>query len=186
MAYSGADEAGWHVLHTNTVLEHPFVTIAMETVQLPGGQTISDWPKIYTNDYVNALVLNEAHEALVLEGYKHGHGRVIWQTMGGYIAAGEDPLTAVQRELVEETGFHTEDWAYLGSYIVDPNRHVGVGHFFCAQGARRILEPHSQDLEQFTIRWVPLPELRHALLDGRIAALSHAITVSLALLTILK
>jgi ADP-ribose pyrophosphatase len=182
----GAGVASWDVLDTNMVLEHPFVTVAMETVRLPDGQTIPDWPKIYTNDYVNALILNEANEALVLEGYKHGNGRITWQIMGGYIEPAEDPLTAVQRELLEETGYQTEDWTYLGSYIVDPNRHVGVGHFFCAQKVRLTAEPCHSDLEDFAVKWVPLKELRYALLDGRIAAISHAITVSLALLTILK
>lgn len=33
-------------------------------------------------------------------------------------------------------------------------------------------------------KWVPLTDLRYALLDGRIAIVSHALTVSLALLTL--
>ncbi len=186
MTDMGAGQSNWEVLDSESVLEHPFVSIAMETVRLPDGQTVPEWPKIYTNDYVNALIVNEANEALILEGYKHGSGRIAWQTMGGYIESEEDPLTAVQRELIEETGYHADEWYYLGSYIVDPNRHVGVGHFFCAQKARLITSPNHNDLEGFKLKWVPLLDLRYALLDGRIAALSHAITVSLSLLTILK
>lgn len=187
MIQSGADQqSGWQVLDEEPVLDHPFVTVTMQHVQLPDGQNIPDWPKIYTHDFVNAVIVNEAREALVLEGYKHGTGRICWQMIGGYIEPGEDPLTAVQRELLEETGYHTDEWVYLGSYIVDPNRHIGVGHFFCAQQVRLITEPNHNDLEAFTLKWVSLKELQYALLDGRLAAISYATSVALALLTILK
>ncbi len=187
MTQSGAyQQISWEVLNEELILEHPFVTIAMEQVRLPDGRTISDWPKIYTHDFVNALILNEANEALILEGYKHGTGRVSWQIMGGYIEPGEDPLTAVRRELLEETGLTSDEWSYLGSFIVDPNRHIGVGHFFCAQNAQQVTEPNHNDLEAFEIKWVSLKELHYALLDGRIAAVTYATAISLALLTVLK
>lgn len=176
----------WKVLSSTAMIEHSFVTVAMEEVQLPDGQVIPDWPKIYTQDYVNAMVVNKANEALVLEGYKHGAGRITWQIVGGYLEPGEDPLTAVQRELLEETGYETKDWSYLGSFVVDPNRHIGIGHFFCAQNVEQVAEPDSGDLEEYEMKWVPLKELRYALLDGRLAAVSYATTVALAMLTILK
>lgn len=176
----------WERLQTKLVLQHPFVTVAMEQLRLPDGTTIPDWPIIYTRDYVNALILNEASEALVLEGYKHGTGGVCWQMMGGYLEPGEDPFTAVQRELLEETGYQTDSWSYLGTHVIDANRHVGVGYFFCARQARQVAEPLNNDLEDFTIRWVPLTDLHYALLDGRINIMSHALTVSLSLLTLFK
>ena len=176
----------WELLQTNLVLQHPFVTVAMEQLRLPDGSIISDWPTVYTQDYVNALVLNEAGEVLVLEGYKHGRGNVCWQMIGGYLEPDEDPFTAVQRELLEETGYQTSDWSYLGSHIIDANRHVGIGHFFCAQRARQVSEVDNSDLEAYTIKWVSQADVRLALLDGRLPIMSHALTVSLALLTTLK
>lgn len=176
----------WEVLNQKPVLQHPFLTVAMESVRLPDGEVIVDWPKVYTKDYVNALVLNEAEEALIIEGYKHGTGWSSWQMLGGYMEDDEDPLTAVQRELLEETGYQSDLWTYLGSFVVDPNRHVGVGHFFCAQRAHQVAEPNHEDLEAFVARWVALQDLRYALLDGRIAAIGHAMNVSLALLTVLN
>lgn len=178
---------GWEVLRSVPMLEHSFVTVAMEEVRLPDGQVVPDWPKIYTHDYVNAVVLNKNNEALILEGYKHGAGRVTWQVVGGYLEPGEDPLTAVQRELLEETGCSTQDWSYLGSFVVDPNRHVGIGHFFCAQNVEITAKISGNgDLEAYELKWVPLKELRYALLDGRLAAVGYATAVALAFLTIIK
>lgn len=178
------EKEAWEVLERKSVLEHPFVTVSMEQVRLPDGQVIADWPKIYTRDYVNAAVFNEAGEAMVIEGYKHGMGWSSWQVLGGYLDEGEDPFTAVKRELLEETGYSSEEWFYLGSYVIDANRHVGVGHFFCALKARQVAQADSNDLEDCQVKWVPPWELRCALLDGRIAAIGYAVAVSLALLTI--
>lgn len=174
----------WEVLERRSVLEHPYVTVAMEQVRLPDGKIIANWPKIYTCDYVNAAVFNEAGEAMIIEGYKHGMGSSSWQVMGGYLEKDEDPFTAVKRELLEETGYCSDDWFYMGSYVIDANRHVGVGHFFCALNARQVAQPNNDDLEAYQVKWVSSRELRHALLDGRIAAISYAIAISLALLTI--
>jgi ADP-ribose pyrophosphatase len=174
--------ATWEVIQQKSVLEHPFLTVSMEAVRLPGGQVISDWPKVYTGDFVNAVVLNEANEVMILEGYKHGLEMFSWQVVGGYLEEGEDPVTAVQRELLEETGYHTNDWVYLGSFVLDANRHVGIGHYFCARKATQIAEPNHDDLETFGIKWVSLKELKYALLDGRICGTSYAINVALTLL----
>ena len=180
------EENKWEIVSEQSVLEHPFVTISMEEVRLPDGRIIEDWPKIYTRDYVNALVLNEAGEALVMVGYKHGIGRSNWQVLAGYMDDGEDPLTAVQRELLEETGFVCDDWHFLGSYAVDSNRHIAMGHFLCGRNARQITSPENDDLENYEVLWVPLDELRIALQDGRIATGSYALAVSLALLTVVR
>ncbi len=180
------EQEAWEVMNQRPVLEHPFVTIAMEDVRLPDGRIIEEWPKIYTRDYVNALILNEAGEALVIVGYKHGIGRSNWQLLAGYMEDGEDPLTAVQRELLEETGFVCEEWHFLGSYAVDSNRHIAMGHFFCGVGAKQVASPETDDLEDYEVRWVGLDELRVALQDGRIATGSYALAVSLSLLTVVK
>jgi hypothetical protein len=101
-------EERWIVLKEEQVLEHPYVNVKYQEIQLPDGRIIPDWPIVQTRDYVNALVLNESGQAMILEGYKHGHGRPSWQVLGGYLEPEEDPEKAVQRELLEETGYHSE------------------------------------------------------------------------------
>ncbi len=174
----------WQVLEERRILEHPYVNVIFQKILLPDGQIIPDWPIIQTRNYVNALVVDGAGRAMILEGYKHGHGNSNWQVLGGYLEAGEDPFQAVKRELLEETGYSSDEWRHLGSFTVDANRHVGTGHFFLAQGVHKVAEPDHDDLEEFIIRWVSLADLRQALFDGRVAIASYAINIALGLLAL--
>jgi len=171
----------WTVLKQELAFNDPYVTVTMQEVRLPDGRIIADWPYVHTRDYVNALVLDQEGRVMVLEGYKHGLGRSSWQVVGGYLEPDEEPLRAIQRELMEETGYHAEEWSELGSYVVDANRHVGVGTFYLATNARQIAEPDHDDLEEFDIRWVPLTELKKALFDGRVGILSYATNIAVGL-----
>jgi ADP-ribose pyrophosphatase len=170
------------VVRSEDVLEHPFLSVAMQTVRLPDGRLIADWPIVRTRDYVNVAVMDGAGWFLITEGYKHGLGRLSWQVPGGYLEDGEDPIAAARRELLEETGYASEDWKHLGSFVIDANRRVNTGHFFLAQKAQRKRDPEDPDQERFTLRWASRQEVEQALSDGRIAVISHAVNLALALL----
>jgi len=174
----------WIVLSEKSVLDHPYVNVNMQEIQITDGQIVPDWPIIRTREYANVLVIDDSAQAMVLEGYKHGLGRSSWQVVGGYLETGEEPLAAIKRELLEETGFISKEWQYLGNYVIDANRFVGIGHFFLAKNAHNIAEPDHDDLESFEVRWVSLTELQQALFDGRVGIASYAINIALGLLAI--
>jgi len=176
----------WQVLSSEPVFDHPFLKVTMEEVSLPDGKVITDWPIVDARDYVNAVVFDEQGQALILDGYKHGMRRCGWQVVGGYVETGENPLRAIERELLEETGYKAEEWRYLGSFVVDANRRVGVGHFFLALNASAVAEHTNADLEESSLRLVSFDELRYALVDGRLGVISYALNVMLAFMALEK
>ena len=54
------------------------------------------------------------------------------------LEAGEDPLVAAKREVLEECGYASADadWHYLGAGVPDANRGCGLGHMYLATNAR--------------------------------------------------
>ncbi len=177
---------GWKVISSKQIIDHPYITLSMQSIELPDGRLIEEWPMIHALDYANALVLNKDGLAMVLEGYKHGLGRSSWQVLGGYLEPGERPLAAIKRELLEETGYASDDWRPLGSFVVDANRHVGRGHFYLALDAVKVAEPNHDDLEDFTIRWVSLDSLESALREGQVGIMTYAINIALGLIALGK
>lgn len=156
----------------------------METVELALPMPIQEIPAICQQDYVNALVLNSSGQALVFETPRQTGTGVYWHVLSHLLSCGTDPFTAVQNALLHQTGFQTNHWSYLGSHIMAADRPTGASYFFCAQKVQHETAPQLNQDASSMAKWVPLTDLRYALLDGRIAIVSHALTVSLALLTL--
>ncbi len=72
---------------------------------------------------------------VMVEQFRYGAGQVSLEFPAGAIEAGEDPLVAAQRELLEETGYATDDWAFVGSCYQDPSRQTNRTYFYVARNA---------------------------------------------------
>ncbi|MBK7893662.1 MAG: hypothetical protein WAS33_24280 [Candidatus Promineifilaceae bacterium] len=140
--------------------------------------------QIQQQDYVNAVVVDETGQALIFESPRPSGSGVYWHVLHHKLPCDSDPFTAVQTALLHKTGHQTSHWAYLGSHVMSIDQPSGNGFFFCAQQARQTTTPQPNGHTPTVAKWVPLTDLRYALLDGRIAIVSHALTVSLALLTL--
>lgn len=131
-------------------------------------------------DYVNVFVMNEAGDVLIIENRQNGRNWGSWRVAGRCLAAGEDPILAVQQDLRWQTGLVCNSWTYLGTFVMDEQKTEGAGHFFCAHKVTQVSLPQAQYHDNH-IRWINKQELKQALLDGRIAALKNAVAICLAL-----
>lgn len=173
----------WKTLARRTVLQHShFLTVEYHTVELPDGRVIQDWPWLITPDYVNVLAQTAEGDYLCFRQVKYGVEGTTLAPVGGYLEPGEEPLSAAQRELLEETGYEATEWIDLGAYRVDANRGAGMGYLFLARGARRVAEPHADDLEEQHLLHLSGSELAAGLAAGEFKVLSWAMTVAQALL----
>jgi ADP-ribose pyrophosphatase len=157
--------------------------VGTERIQLPDGRVLDDFLWVKTRDFAIVVAVNEKGEVILERSYKHGPRRVALSLPAGYLEAGETPLDAARRELVEETGLATDDWSALGSFTVDGNYGVSTEHAFLAQRVRRVSEPGSaghDDLEEIELLTMPLKDAIALLLRGEVAQLSTAAALALA------
>jgi ADP-ribose pyrophosphatase len=171
----------WRTLERRTLLSRPpWLEVGEERVALPDGREIDGFPWVRARDFVAMVGVTERDEVILVRAYKHGPRAVSLAVPAGYIEAGEEPLAAAKRELREETGYASDDWASLGRYVVDGNYGVATAHIFLAHGARKVSEPASGDLEEMEIVRVPLVEITDYLRRGDVVQLSSAAALALA------
>jgi ADP-ribose pyrophosphatase len=172
----------WKTLSKKVILQgNRFLTVENHAVELPDGRIIPDWPWIITPDFVNIIAITEDDRFLCFRQTKYAVQGTSLAPVGGYMEPGEDPLHAARRELLEETGYEAGTWTALGHFPVDANRGAGVGHFFLAQGARRVAEPKSDDLEEQELLVLSRKELEDAIAKSDFKILPWVAGILLAL-----
>ncbi len=139
----------WTVLDSRDLLDaSPFLTVRVETVELPDGRRIPDYYQLEMPSFACVFAETEDGRCIVYRQYRHGPRRVGLVFPGGHLNPGEAPLDAARRELLEETGYEAARWTDLGGYMVNANQGGAVAHMFHATGCRKVAEPRSDDLEE--------------------------------------
>jgi ADP-ribose pyrophosphatase len=172
----------WHTLARKILLVFPrFLAVESHTVQTPTGQVIEEWSWVATPDYINVAVVTEEGAWLCFRQTKYGYEGLSLAPVGGYVEAGEAPLAAAQREVLEETGYTAPTWLSLGTYRVDANRGAGNAHLFLATGAVKVAEPTADDLEPQELLMLTRDEVETAVNNGDFKVLAWAAVMALGL-----
>jgi ADP-ribose pyrophosphatase len=120
---------------------------------------------------VIVLAVDDQRRAYCLWQYRHPAGRRFVELPAGLLDAdGESPEDTARRELVEEAGLAAREWTLLGSTWSSPGITSEVMHFFLARDLRSVDHDFDRTHEEAdrSADWVPVDDLRAAVLDGRV------------------
>jgi ADP-ribose pyrophosphatase len=160
----------------------PWLEVRREHVELPNGKAIEDFYRVMLPEFAVSVPVTPNGELVMVRGYKHGLGRLTLSAPAGYVQAGESPLQAAQRELLEETGFSATDWEALGTCVTDGNRQCGTAHLFIARHAVAVTEPVNPDpFEQLQVELLNPDSFLRAVRSGEIALLATIAAVGMAI-----
>jgi ADP-ribose pyrophosphatase len=111
---------------------------------------------------------NPADPDVILERqYRHAAGQFLFELPAGKIDAGEAPLAAAKREMIEETGYRAKKWKMLVKYFASPGFLGEWMQIYLAQEIREGVAQPEID-EQIEVMRVPLSEAMKMVADGKI------------------
>lgn len=106
-------------IHTTTHFRGHVIQVDVDTVELPNGNHATR-ELVRHNGAVCVIALVD-DQLLVVEQYRKALGKSIIEIPAGKLdSKQEDPLSAAQRELREETGFTARKWTKLFSFYSAP------------------------------------------------------------------
>lgn len=133
-------------------------------------------------DWVNVVAITTDDEIVLVEQFRHGTRNVTLEIPGGVIDPTDaSPEAAGRRELLEETGYVSDDWRLLGSVAPNPAFLSNRCFMLLASSARRVAAPSPDGLEEIAVVVEPLQRVRELIESGRI---DHSLVV-LAIQTLL-
>jgi ADP-ribose pyrophosphatase len=92
---------------------------------------------------------------LLLRQYRHAAQQYLWELCAGRIDAGENPLPAAKRELLEETGFTARHWKRIFKFYASPGFVAETMAIYLARGLRAGQAQPEED-EVIETRFFPL------------------------------
>ncbi|MDO4459083.1 MAG: NUDIX hydrolase [Clostridia bacterium] len=72
------------------------------------------------NGGVCVVALTEKDEVLLVRQFRYPYKEILTELPAGKLEKGEDPLEAIKREQLEETGTKSEDYVFLGNLYPTP------------------------------------------------------------------
>ena len=93
-----------------------FMRLMHDTVKLPDGTTgVREY--IQHNGAVAVIAITANNHIVIERQYRHPVKQIMLELPAGKLELGEMELKAAKRELLEETGYHSNDWIRLGTCL---------------------------------------------------------------------
>ena len=114
---------------------------------------------------VAVIALTTDNQVVIAEQFRPGPEKVMQDLPGGMVDPGETPLDAIKRELLEETGYGSDDWQELG--VVQDDGYSNIHrHFFLARDCHVAASQALEETEFITVRLLSIDELIQCATSG--------------------
>lgn len=154
-------------LKESRIWQGRLLDVWQDEVLLPNGKTA-------TREYIRhpgAVVIfatTEQGEILMERQFRYPARQSFWELPAGKLEKNEDPLKAAQRELLEETGFASENWQHIGKIHIAIGYSDEIIHVFTAQNAHKIAPQHLDENEFLNVHLLSKPQLKEWIQIGKI------------------
>ena len=126
-------------------------------------------------DWVNIVALDADRRSVMIRQYRFGVGYSTLETPGGMVDPGENSQIAAARELLEETGYRSKKWTYLGAVEPNPAIFDNLCHHWLAEDVYLDGDQELGDGESIRVELMSEEQVRETVLSGE---LRHALALS--------
>ena len=117
-------------------------------------------------DWVNVVALTPERKLVAVRQYRFGTGEITLEIPAGIIDEGEESRDAAARELLEETGYSTDKWDYLGWVSPNPAFLNNRSHHWLARDVEQTADPMLDTGENLTVEVLSLEEIKNEVKQG--------------------
>lgn len=125
----------------------------------PRRDTRREFVVVDAPDWVNVLAHTTDDRLVMVNQFRYGIDAFSWEIPGGVIEAGEDPVVAGARELLEETGYAGANARLLASVHPNPAFMRNRCHLVLVEDCRLVSPPAWDPDEEIEVSAPPVEEV---------------------------
>lgn len=140
----------WTVKSTVRILDSEFVKVDKDEVILPRGREIPDFYKVTIKDCAAIVAITPDNHIILKKEYRYCYSEELIEVPAGVLEDGEDQLETAKRELLEETGYTSDQWTYLGKTVESSAKLTNYMHIYLAENCKKVSEQkldYGEDIE---------------------------------------
>ncbi len=165
----------WNRIKSDNVFSCRVFSVRKDISVSPYTSREHDFYVIEAPTWVNVIALTENMQIVLIEQYRHGISSNTIEIPGGMVDQGEKPINSAKRELLEETGYESNKWTFLGGISPNPAIQNNICYTFLAENVKKIREPKfdtAEDIMSVLTDFDKVPEL---VKQGRI---NHSLVIT--------
>jgi ADP-ribose pyrophosphatase len=163
----------WKILSESAVITDPWLGVSAVRAELPNGVVLDPYYVVHEKEWTHVCAFDEAGDVVLVRQYRYPGKLVSLELPGGVIDPGEAPLEAAKRELLEETGYVSDEWIEAGTMLPNPARQANRLHVFVARNARCVAGQALDASEEIEVAAQPVERVMLRIASGEFVHAMH-------------
>lgn len=193
---SGAanDPLSWEEISTEHIIQDQWIDFRRSAYRFPDGRVFEPFYSYSRRDYVVIVAADSKENYLCVRQFRQGIQKVTTEFPAGGIerkdgkeygesqdVSAEDALAAAKRELLEETGYESDEWRHLLTVPSNATIADNYAHLFVARNCRRVSEQLLDETEFLRVVKLPAQEIEELIAKGEFQQAVHIMAWLLSL-----
>lgn len=184
----------WEEVSCEHIVNDEWIDFRKSRYRFPDGREFEPYYSYSRRDYVVIVATDEAGNYICVRQYRHGIKRVTTEFCAGGIErcdgkeygsrldkdSAEDALAAAKRELMEETGYESDDWKFLLSVPSNATMADNYANIFVAKSCRKVSGQSLDETEFLNVHLHTRKEIDEMITSGEFPQASHILALLLA------
>lgn len=157
----------WPILSEHIYDSFPIMTIKKSRRKNPISGAEIDFVRVEGLDWVNVMAFTPENNLVLVQQYRHGSEEYTLEFPGGCIERDDpDPQKNGMRELLEETGYASDQVEFIGMLRPNPAMYNMKNYFFVAKNCKLVAPQKLDSGEDINVIIKPFDEVIAAVKSG--------------------
>ncbi len=146
-------------LARNIIYQSEWVNLYLDTVRFPNGLLIEEFHLLdFPRPAVTAIVEDDSGNVLFARISRYASGTTEWELPAGGVESGETEIEAARREVLEETGYTSDQYELIYSFYPMNGNANKLFHVVCCRAIEPVQEFDKNEVSE--TRWFTQEEVK--------------------------